>query len=160
VATDLGSKFDSFGGSVRKTATNRGVEHTRESLQAIGEELEARIPRYSAAPSSTMPDGLLASPQSWKASVMSESGRRSNASWLHSLPCWCTSTRRKSCGALALQERGAREANYLERAEAHSTERDVIAELPQLANLVLATEGRSIPEWVREIEVHLGLGRP
>ena len=41
-AEDLGWKFASFGGFVRKTATSRGMEHSRESLQAIGAELEAK----------------------------------------------------------------------------------------------------------------------
>ncbi len=43
-AADLGWKFASFGAFVRKTATNRGIEHTRESLQAVGAELEANDP--------------------------------------------------------------------------------------------------------------------
>src|ERR1700751_1488104 len=41
IARDLAWHFASFGGFVRKTATRRGIEHTRESLQAIGEDLEA-----------------------------------------------------------------------------------------------------------------------
>ena len=52
-----------------------------------------------------------------------------------------------------LQERGAQEANYLAKAEAHSTERDVIAELPQLANLVLSTEGKEAADLVRAIKL-------
>ena len=58
-----------------------------------------------------------------------------------------------------LEERGAQEADYLEKAEAHSTERDVIAELPQLANIVLSTVGRSVPGLVRDIAARLGLKR-
>jgi dephospho-CoA kinase len=51
-----------------------------------------------------------------------------------------------------LQERGAQEAHYLERAETHSTERDVITELPRLADLVLSTEGAAVADLVRQIK--------
>ena len=44
IAGDLAWEFASFEGFVRKTATSRGIEHTRESLQAIGENLEASDP--------------------------------------------------------------------------------------------------------------------
>ncbi len=53
-----------------------------------------------------------------------------------------------------LQERGAQEANCLGRRRAHSTERDVIAELPRLANIVLSTEGDEAPELVRQIKAN------
>ncbi len=42
VAEVLGLRLASFGGFVRKTATERGMDHSRESLQAVGEELEAK----------------------------------------------------------------------------------------------------------------------
>ena len=58
-----------------------------------------------------------------------------------------------------LQERGAQEANCLAKAEAHSTERDVIAELPRLANLVLSTEGKGVADLVRAIKLAFGLDR-
>ena len=41
LAGDLRWKFAHFGTFVRKTASKRGLDVSRESLQAVGEELEA-----------------------------------------------------------------------------------------------------------------------
>ena len=42
LAADLGWKFASFGAFVRKAATERGMDLSRESPQAVGAELEAK----------------------------------------------------------------------------------------------------------------------
>ena len=159
VATDLSWKFASFGGFVRKTATSRDVELTRESLQAIGEELEATDPAMFCR--AVLDDA------GWSP------GESAVVEGIRHVRIWETLTdivapqpiflvyldAPEELRRVRLQERGAQEANRLERVEAHSTERDVIAELPQLANLVLSTEGRSVPELVRDIAAHLGLKR-
>jgi cytidylate kinase len=159
IAADLGWQFASFGGFVRKTATSRGVEHTRESLQAIGEELEANDPaKFCRA----VLDDVGWHPG--KSAVVE--GIRHVRIWetLRNLvapqPVFLVYLEApEELRRARLQERGAQEANYLERTEAHSTERDVIAELPKLAKLVLSTEGRSVPELVRDIKVNLQLNQ-
>lgn len=159
VAADLGCHFASFGGFVRKTATSRGIEHTRESLQGIGEELEAR--------DAAMFCRAVLDDAGW------HPGESAVVEGIRHVRIWATLKNLvapqpiflvyleapEELRRARLQERGAQEANYLERAEAHSTERDVIAELPKLANIVLSTEGRTVPELVRDIGMHLGLNR-
>src|SRR5207248_1229942 len=139
VATDLGWKFASFGAFVRKTATSRGAEHTRESLQEIGEELEAKDPLMFCR--AVLDDA------GWnpgEAAVVE--GIRHVRIWktLKNLvtpqPIFLVYLEApEELRRTRLQERGAQEANYLEKAEAHSTERDVIVQLPRLASIVLPT---------------------
>jgi len=160
IATDLGWKFASFGGFVRKTATSRGIEHTRESLQAIGEELEANNPV-------TFCRAVLDDAE-W------QPGESVVVEGIRHVRIWDTLKNLVAPQSIflvyleapeelrraRLQERGAQEANYLRQAEAHSTERDVIAELPRLANIVLSTEGRSAPELVQYIKANVPLNAP
>jgi len=156
-AADLKWKFASFGGFVRKTATSRGVEHTRESLQAIGEELEA------------------SDPVKFCRVVLDDAGWQPDESavveGIRHVRIWETLKRlvapqpiflvyldaSEELRRARLQERGAREANDLAKAEAHSTERDVIAELPQLADLVLSTESAEAADLVGRIKSKLPL---
>lgn len=156
VAAGLRWKFASFGGFVRKTATSRGVEHTRESLQAIGEELEASDP--------VMFCRAVLDDAGWHPgeSVVVE-GVRHVRIWetlknlAGSQPIFLVYLdASEELRRARLRERGAQEASYLAKAEAHSTERDAIAELPQLADLVLSTERKDVPDLVQEIELKLG----
>ena len=157
IAKDLGWQFASFGGFVRKTATSRGVEHTRESLQAVGEELEANDPtKFCRA--------VLDDAGWYPGESAIVEGVRHVRIWetLKNLvapqPIFLVYLEApEELRRARLKERGAQEAHYLEKAEAHSTERDVIAELPQLANLVLSTERSSVTELVRNIKVRFGL---
>jgi cytidylate kinase len=157
VAADLKWKFASFGGFVRKTATSRGIEHTRESLQAIGEELEASD--AAAFCQSVLHDAA------W------HPGESAVVEGIRHVRIWETLKNLVAPQPIflvyldaseelrrnRLQERGAQEANYLAQAEAHSTERDVIAELPQLADLVLSTEGAEAADLVRRIKAKVPL---
>lgn len=157
LAADLKWKLASFGGFVRKIATNRGVEHTRESLQAIGEELEADDPTRFCR--SVLDDA------GWDAgeSVVVEGIRHvSILNALKSLvapqPVFLVYLEApEDVRRTRLEERGAQEARSLSKAETHSTERDVISELPQLANLVLSTDGAEAADSVRRIRAELPL---
>ena len=154
VATDLGWKLASFGGYVRKTATSRGLEHTRESLQAIGEELVANDPVWFC--------GAVLKDAGW------DPGEPAVVEGIRHVSIWETLKNLVNPQPIflvyleapeelrrsRLQERGASEANYLDKAEVHSTERDVIAALPQLANLVLSAEGSSVSELVQRIRAN------
>jgi cytidylate kinase len=159
VATAFGWKFASFGGVVRKTATSRGVEHSRESLQELGEELEASDPAMFCR--AVLDDA------GWSAGepVVVE-GIRHVRIWetLKNLvapqPIFLVYIEAsEELRRARLQERDAQETINLKRAEAHSTERDVIAELPRLANLVLRTDGKLVSELARDIEVNLKLNQ-
>jgi cytidylate kinase len=157
LAADLGWKFASFGRFVRKTATSRGVEHTRESLQTIGEELEASDPARFCR---TVLDDAEWHPAE---SVVVEGIR--HVSILDALKSLVAPQKvflvyleaPDELRRARLQERGAQEAHYLARAETHSTERDVIAELPQLADLVLSTEAAEAADLVRRIKAKVPL---
>jgi cytidylate kinase len=158
LAADLGWRFASFGGFVRQTASSRGVEHTRESLQAIGEELEA------------------SDPAKFCRSVLDNAGWQPGESavveGIRHVRVWATLRdlvapqpilliyldASQDLRRARLQERGAQEANYMDRVEDHSTERDVISEIPLLADLVLSTEGEEIAELVSTIKRNLLLG--
>jgi cytidylate kinase len=156
-AADLGWKFASFGAFVRKTATERGMDSSRESLQAIGAELEAND-------AATFCRAVL-NDAGWNA------GESAVVEGIRHVRIWETLKdlvapqpvflvyleAPEDLRRARLQERGAQEAHYLERAETHSTERDVIAELPQLANLVLSTEGAAVADLVRHIKANLPL---
>lgn len=157
VAEALRFKLASFGGFVRKTATERGMDHSRESLQAVGEELEAKdAAQFCRA---VLDDA------GWSAGkpVVVEGIRHVRIlDTLTSLvaPQSVFLVYLQAPDELRrgrLQERGAQEAQYLERAETHSTERDVIAELPQLANLVLSTKGAAVADLVQSIKANLKL---
>lgn len=159
IARDLAWHFASFGGFVRKTATRRGIEHTRESLQAIGEDLEAGDPvKFCHA---------VLDDSGWHPSESAVvEGIRHVRIWetlkniVAPQPIYLVCLEApEELRRARLQERGAQEANYLAKAEAHSTERDVIAELPQLANLVLSTEGKEEADLVRAIKLEFGLDR-
>jgi cytidylate kinase len=151
-AAELGWKFASFGAFVRKTAIERGMDSSRESLQAVGAELEAK--------DAAMFCRAVLDDASWNAgeSVVVE-GIRHVRVWdtLKSLVApqavfLVYLEAPEELRRMRLQERCAQEAQYLERAELHSTERDVIAELRQLANLVLSTEGAAVADLVRQIK--------
>lgn len=155
VAEALGLKLASFGGFVRKTATERGMDHSRESLQAVGEELEAKdAAQFCRA---VLDDA------GWNAGkpVVVEGIRHVRIlDTLKSLvapqPVFLVYLQAPDeLRRARLQERGAQEAQYLERAETHSTERDVIAELPQLADLLLSTEGAEVADLVHKITANL-----
>ena len=155
LAADLRWKFASFGAFVRKTAGERGMDTSRESLQAVGAELEAN-------------DAVL-----FCRSVLDEAGWSAGESavvegirhvrilnTLKSLvapqPVFLVYLEApEELRRTRLQERGAQEAQYLTRAEAHSTERDVIAELPQLADLVLSTEGAAAADLIQQIKANV-----
>jgi cytidylate kinase len=156
-AADLKWKFASFGGFVRKTATGRGIKHTRESLQAIGEELEASDPAQFCR--SVLDDA------DW------HQGESAVVEGIRHVRIWETLKNLvapqpiffvyleapEDLRRARLQERGAPEARYLQRAETHSTERDVITELPKLADLVMSTEGAQAAELVGRIKAKLPL---
>ncbi len=159
IARELAWEFASFGWFVRKTATSRGIEHTRESLQAIGENLEASDPvKFCRA---VLDDA------GW------HPGESAVVEGVRHVRIWETLKNivapqpiylvyleaPEELRRARLQERGAQEPNYLAKAEAHSTERDVIAELPRLASLVLSTEGKEAADLVRAIKLEFGLDR-
>jgi cytidylate kinase len=154
-AADLAWKFASFGRFVRKTATSRGLEHTRESLQAVGEELEASDPAKFCR--SVLDDA------DWHQgeSVVVEGIRHVRIlDVLKSLVAPQTIflvylDASEELRRARLEERGAQEAYHLARVETHSTERDVIAALPQLADLVLSTEGAEAGDLVGQIKARL-----
>lgn len=154
-AKDLGWKFTSFGAFVRKTATERGMDHSRESLQTVGAELEAtdatKFCRFvlDEARWKTGKPGVIEGIRHVRILDTLKSLVAPQSVFLVYLEA-PKETRRNR-----LQERGAQEAHYLERAETHSTERDVIAELPQLAALVLSTEGAAVADLVRQIKAKL-----
>ncbi len=153
-AEEFGLRLASFGGFVRKIATDLGMDHSRESLQAVGEELEAKDAALFCR--------AVLGDAGWNAGepVVVEGIRHvrildilkslvaPQRVFLVYLQAPDELRRRR------LQGRGAQEAQYLERAETHSTERDVIAELPQLANLVLSTEGAVVADLVRQIKAN------
>src|SRR5262245_6041940 len=120
VAADLNWKFASFGGFVRKTATSRGVQHTRESLQAIGEELEANDPAAFCR--------LVLREAGWnvgESAVVEGIRHVSILNILKSLvapqPVFLVYLEaHEEVRRARLQERGAQEAHYLARAETHS----------------------------------------
>jgi len=157
VAADLRWKFASFGGFVRRTATSRGVEHTRESLQSIGEDLEANDTAQfcrSVLDEAGWHDG--------ESAVVEGIRHVRVLNTLKSLvapqPVFLVYLEAPEVLRRArLQERGAREAHYLARAEMHSTERDVIVELRQLADLVLSSDGAAVADLVRQIRAKLPL---
>lgn len=151
-AEELGWKFASFGAFVRKTATERGMDLSRESLQTVGAELEAKdAAKFCWA----VLDGA-----GWNA------GERAVVEGIRHVRILDTLKSQVAPQPVflvyleapdelrrnRLQERGAQEAHYLELAETHSTERDVITELPQLADLVLSTEGAALADLVRQIK--------
>jgi cytidylate kinase len=156
-AAELGWKFASFGSFVRKTASERGMDSSRESLQAIGAELEAN--------DAAMFCRAVLDDAGWNA------GEPAVVEGIRHVRIWETLKdlvapqpvflvyleAPEDLRRARLQERGAQEAHYLERAETHSTERDVISKLPQLANLVLSTEGAAVADLVRHIDANLPL---
>ena len=154
-AEDRGWKFASFGAFVRKTATGRGVDHSRESLQAVGAELEANDPALFCR--AVLDDA------GWRADELFVVEGIRHVRILDTLKSLVAPQTvflvyleaPEELRRTRLQERGAQEAQHLERAETHSTERDVIAELPQLANLVLSTEGAEVEDLVRQIKTKL-----
>jgi cytidylate kinase len=157
LATELGWKFASFGTFVRKTATERGMDSSRESLQAIGAELEATdAPTFCRA----ILDDI-----GWSAGEPAVvEGIRHVRIWetLKGLvapqPVFLVYLQApEELRRVRLQERGAGEANDFERAETHSTERDVIAEIPRLANLLVSTEGAEVADLVRQIRLSIDL---
>jgi cytidylate kinase len=156
-ATDRGWKFASFGDFVRKSASERGMDLSRESLQAIGAELEAN--------DAAMFCRAVLDDAGWSAGECAViEGIRHVRIWqtLKDLaapqPVFLVYLEApEDLRRARLEERGAQEAHYLERAETHSTERDVIAELPQLANLVVSSEGAAVADLVRHIKANLPL---
>jgi cytidylate kinase len=151
-AEELGWKFASFGAFVRKTATERGIDLSRESLQTVGAELEATdAVKFCRA----VLDGA-----GWNAGEPAVVEGIRHVRILDTLksqvapqPVFLVyleapdELRRNR-----LQERGAQEAHNLDLAETHSTERDVITELPQLADLVLSSEGAAVADLVPQIK--------
>lgn len=157
LAADLGWHFASFGSFVRKIATNRGIEHTRDSLQVIGEELEANDPGGFCR-------GVLDDAGWYPGESAVVEGVRHVRIWetlkdmVAPQPIFLVYLEApEELRRARLQERGAQEANYLEKVEAHSTERDVIAELPHLANLVMFTDGQAVSELMRAVAIKLRL---
>jgi cytidylate kinase len=141
LADNLGWKLASFGAFVRTAASSRGLSLSRESLQAVGEELEATdataLCRAVLDAGSWQPgqplviEGIrhvrvleilktLVAPQPvvFVYLVGDEEQRRSR-----------------------LRERGTGEADRLEAVEAHPTEQDVLTHLPKLADLALSSAG-------------------
>ena len=151
-AEDLGWKFASFGAFVRKTATERGIYHSRKSLQAVGAELEAtdatkfcRAVLDDVAWSAGEPlvvEGIR------HVRILGILKRQVASQPVFLVYLEAPEELRRN----RLQERDAQEAQHLERAETHSTERDVIAELPLLADLVLSTEGATVADLVQQIK--------
>lgn len=131
------------------------MDHARESLQVVGEELEAKdAARFCRA---VLDDA------GWNAGkpVVVEGIRHVRIldvlkSLVAPQPVFLVYLQAPDeLRRARLQERGAQEAQYLERAETHSTERDVIAELPQLADLLLSTEGAQVADLVQRIKANL-----
>jgi dephospho-CoA kinase len=154
-AEERGWKFASFGAFVRKTATERGMDLSRESLQTVGAELEAKdAAKFCRA---VLDDA------GWNAGEPAVVEGIRHVRILDTLksqvapqPVFLVYLEApEELRRNRLQERGAQEAHYLERTETHSTERDVITELPQLADLVLSTEGAAVADLVRQIKAAL-----
>jgi cytidylate kinase len=151
-AEDLGWKFASFGAFVRKTATERGMDLSRESLQTVGAELEAKDAMEFCR--AVLDDA------GWSAGEPAVVEGIRHVRILDTLKSQVAPQSvflvyleaPEELRRNRLQERGAKEAHYLERAETHSTERDAITELPQLADLVLSTEGAAVADLVRQIK--------
>jgi cytidylate kinase len=151
-AQELGWKFASFGAFVRRTATERGMDLSRESLQTVGAELEAKdAAKFCRA---VLDDA------GWNAFEPAVVEGIRHVRILDTLkgqvapqPVFLVYLEApEELRRNRLQERGAQEAHCLERAETHSTERDVVTELPQLADLVLSTEGAAVTDLVRQIK--------
>jgi dephospho-CoA kinase len=140
LAADIGCQRVSFGDYVRKVAAERGLGSTREVLQSLGEELEtADVSRFCRAVID------LAEWQSGSSLVID--GIR-HVHVLESLRSLVEPTplilvfveADDSLRTSRLAERGEGEDVRLGSVESHSTERDVLEGLPQLADIRLSAE--------------------
>lgn len=145
LADHLGWRLASFGAYIRIVASGRGLSPSRESLQAVGEELEAadatalcRAVLHAASWQAGQPlviEGIrhVRVLEILKAVVAPQP--------LVFVYLEADDDERRS----RLRDRGTGEADRLEDVEAHPTEQDVLTHLPKLADLILSSAG-GLPE--------------
>ena len=140
LAADIGCRRVSFGDYVRKMAAEQGLAPTREVLQSLGEELEAAdVKRFCRA--------VIDSAKWQSGSSLVIDGIR-HVQVLKSLRSLVEPTplilvfveADDSVRTSRLAERGEGEDVRLGSVESHSTERDVLEGLPQLADVRLSAE--------------------
>jgi cytidylate kinase len=155
LASELGWKRASFGDFVRSVAAKRGQEPCREVLQEIGAELEANDP-------SAFCKEVLASAgwRSGEAVVIDGIRHESILAILKKLvaplPVFFVYLEAEDDTRKArVAQRERIEADLLPTVELHSTERDVISRLPDLADLRLLNETNTAQGLVRSIRERL-----
>ena len=156
LAADIGCRRVSFGDYVRKVAAERGLAPTREALQSLGEELEAAdVNRFCRAVvdwaewrlgSSLVVDGIR------HVQVLESLRSLVKPTPLILVFVEAGDSRRTS----RLAERGEGEDARLGLVESHSTERDVLEGLPQLADIRLSADdstGSAVATLRAELEL-------
>ena len=156
LAADIGCRRVSFGDYVREVAAERGLTPTREVLQSLGEELEAAdVNRFCRAVidfaewqsgSSLVIDGIR--------HIHVLKNLRSLVEPTPLILVFVEADEPLRTSRLA--ERGEGEDARLGLVESHSTERDVLEGLPQLANFRLSAEN-SIATAVARLRAELEL---
>jgi dephospho-CoA kinase len=156
LAADIGCRRVSFGDYVRKVAAERGLPPTREVLQSLGEELEsADVKRFCQnvvdlaewqLGSSLVIDGIR--------HVQVLENLRSLVKPMPLILVFVEADDSRRTSRLA--ERGEGEEARLGLVESHSTERDVLEDLPQLADFRLFADdstGSTVARLRAELEL-------
>jgi dephospho-CoA kinase len=158
LADHLGWKLASFGAFVRTVAFSRGLSSSRESLQAVGKELEATdapaLCRSVLDAASWQPGQPLVIEGIRHVSVLEILRALVAPQPLVFIYLGADEEQRRS----RLRQRGAEEADRLEAVEAHPTEQDVVTRLPKVADLVLSNTTESESELAVQIEQRFSLG--
>ena len=158
LADHLGWKLASFGAYVRTVASSRGLSLSRETLQAIGEELEAAdataLCRAVLDAASWKPEEPLVIEGIRHVRVLEILKTIVVPHHLVFVYLEADEERRRS----RLRDRGSGEADRLDAVEAHPTEKDVLTNLPKLADLVLSSaSGLSELRLAEKIEQQFSL---
>jgi cytidylate kinase len=158
LADNLVWKLASFGAFVRTVASSRGLSLSRESLQAVGEELEATdataLCRAVLDTASWQPGQPLVIEGIRHVRVLETLKTLVAPQPLVFVYLEADEQQRRS----RLRNRGTGEAERLDAVEAHPTEQDVLTHLPKLADLVLSSaDGSSESELAIKIEQRFSL---
>jgi cytidylate kinase len=146
LADHLGWKLTSFGAYIRTVASSRGLSLSRESLQAVGEELEATdataLCRAVLNAAFWQPGEPLVIEGIRHLRVLEILKSLVAPQPLVFVYLEADEEQRRS----RLRDRGTGEAERLDAVEAHPTEQEVFTHLPKLADLVLSSAGGSESE--------------
>jgi cytidylate kinase len=141
LANHLGWKLASFGAYIRTVASSRVLSVSRESLQAVGEELEATdataLCRAVLDAASWQPGQPLVIEGIRHVRVLKILKALVAPQPMVFIFLAADEEQRRS----RLRDRGTGEADRLDAVEAHPTEQDVLTYLPKLADLVLSSAG-------------------